>query len=180
MKLADDVDLNYLAENATGYVGADLAQLCTEAAMLCIREKAELIDYEDSKLPEGMLDSMKISQKHFKAALQSISPSTLRDTFVEIPKISWEDIGGLEDVKKNIKEFVQFPLEHPEFYERMGLEPSRGCLFFGPPGNGKTLLAKAIANECQTNFISVKGPELMSMWVGESERGVRGVFDKAR
>ncbi|CAL5972420.1 Cell_division protein 48 [Hexamita inflata] len=180
MKLAEDVDLEWIAENANGYVGADIAQLCTEAAMLCIREKAELIDYQSSDLPEGMLEAMKVEMKHFKTALGVCNPSTLRDTFVEIPKTSWADIGGLHDVKKTLKELIQFPIQYAEQYERLGVEPSRGCLFFGPPGNGKTLLAKAIANECQTNFISVKGPELMSMWVGESERGVRQVFDKAR
>ncbi|KAH0576258.1 Cell division protein 48 [Spironucleus salmonicida] len=180
MRLAEDIDFEYLADNTNGFVGADIAQLCTEAAMLCIREKSEMIDFEEANLPAGMIDSMFIEMAHFKTALNSINPSTLRDTVVEMPKTTWDDIGGLHEVKKNLKELIQYPIQYADQYERLGIDPSRGCLFFGPPGNGKTLLAKAIANECQSNFISVKGPELMSKWVGESERGVRQIFDKAR
>lgn len=117
---------------------------------------------------------------HFRDALGKSSPSALRETLVEVPTVSWDDIGGLEEVKRQLKEMVQYPIEHSDKYKKFGLNPSRGCLFYGPPGNGKTLLAKAIANECQSNFISVKGPELLTMWFGESEANVREIFDKAR
>jgi len=117
---------------------------------------------------------------HFRTALGASNPSALREMVVEIPNVTWEDIGGLEETKRNLKELVQYPIEHADKYKKFGLNPSRGCLFYGPPGCGKTLLAKAIANECQANFISIKGPELLTMWFGESEANVRDVFDKAR
>jgi transitional endoplasmic reticulum ATPase len=180
MKLAADVDLEQIASETHGYVGADLAQLCTEAAMQCIREKMDVIDLEDETIDAAILDSMAVTQDHFRFALGSTNPSALRETVVEVPNIKWDDIGGLEDVKRELKETVQYPIEHPELFEKFGMNASRGVLFYGPPGCGKTLLAKAIANECQSNFISVKGPELLTMWFGESEGNVRNVFDKAR
>lgn len=180
MKLDDLVDLELISKNTHGYVGADLAALCTEAALNCIREKMDVIDLEDDTIDAQILEQMAVTQEHFKSALESSNPSALRETVVEIPNVSWEDIGGLEDVKRELQEVVQYPVEHPEKFEKFGMSPSRGVLFYGPPGCGKTLLAKAIANECQANFISVKGPELLTMWFGESEANVREIFDKAR
>lgn len=180
MKLGTDVDLEQIAQETHGYVGADMAQLCTEAAMQCIREKMDVIDLEDETIDAEILDSMAVTQDHFRFALGSTNPSALRETVVEVPNVKWEDIGGLEDVKRELKETVQYPIEHPELFEKFGMSASKGVLFYGPPGCGKTLLAKAIANECQSNFISVKGPELLTMWFGESEGNVRNVFDKAR
>jgi len=180
MKLGPDVDLEAISNETHGYVGADMAALCTEAALNCIREKMEYIDLEQDNIPAEVLDSMAVTMDHFRDALGKSSPSALRETIVEVPTITWDDIGGLEEVKKNLREMVQYPIEHADKYKKFGLNPSRGCLFYGPPGNGKTLLAKAIANECQSNFISIKGPELLTMWFGESEANVREIFDKAR
>merc|ERR1711871_897806 len=180
MKLDDDVDPEYIAKQTHGFVGADMAALCTEAAMQCIREKMDLIDIEDEEIDAEILDSMAVNQDHFRHALAQSNPSSLRETVVEVPNITWDDIGGLEDVKKELREMVQYPVEHPEKFEKFGMSPSKGVLFYGPPGCGKTLLAKAVANECQANFISVKGPELLTMWFGESEANVRDIFDKAR
>ncbi|KAH7821528.1 p97C [Monocercomonoides exilis] len=180
MRLSDDVDLEAIAKDTHGYVGADLAALCTEAAMSCIREKMSMIDIEDEELDAELLNSMAVTQDHFKQSLDKSNPSALREFSVEVPNVSWDDIGGLEDVKVTLKELVQYPVEFPEHYEKFGINPPRGVLFFGPPGCGKTLMAKAIANECQANFLSVKGPELLTMWFGESEANVREIFDKAR
>ncbi|KAL7069392.1 putative transitional endoplasmic reticulum ATPase protein [Cryptosporidium serpentis] len=180
MKLAKDVKLDDIAANTHGFVGADLAQLCTEAALCCIREKMDIIDMEDDNIDAAILDSMAVSQDHFNTALGVCNPSSLRETVVEVPNVKWDDIGGLEDVKRNLQEMILYPIEHPEKFEKFGMSPSRGVLFYGPPGCGKTLLAKAVASECSANFISVKGPELLTLWFGESEANVREVFDKAR
>ncbi|KAJ7550552.1 hypothetical protein O6H91_07G105700 [Diphasiastrum complanatum] len=180
MKLTDDVDLEKVAHDTHGFVGADLAALCTEAALQCIREKMDVIDLEDETIDAEILNSMAVTNEHFQTALGISNPSALRETVVEVPNVTWEDIGGLENVKRELQETVQYPVEHPEKFEKFGMSPSKGVLFYGPPGCGKTLLAKAIANECQANFISVKGPELLTMWFGESEANVRDVFDKAR
>jgi len=180
MKLDEDVDLAVIAKDTHGYVGADLAQLCSEAALQCIREKMNLIDIESDTIDAAILESMAVNQEHFKHALGTTNPSSLRETIVEVPNVTWEDIGGLEDVKKNLQEMILYPIEHPEKFHKFGMSPSKGVLFYGPPGCGKTLLAKAVANECSANFISIKGPELLTMWFGESEANVREVFDKAR
>nr|CAB3497112.1 unnamed protein product [Digitaria exilis] len=180
MKLAEDVDLEVVAKDTHGYVGADLAALCTEAALQCIREKMDVIDLEDETIDAEILHSMAITNDHLKTALAGTNPSALRETTVEVPNVSWSDIGGLEGVKRELQETVQYPVEHPEKFEKFGMSPSKGVLFYGPPGCGKTLLAKAIANECQANFISIKGPELLTKWFGESEANVREIFDKAR
>uniref|UniRef100_A0A7S3JYV8 AAA+ ATPase domain-containing protein n=1 Tax=Aureoumbra lagunensis TaxID=44058 RepID=A0A7S3JYV8_9STRA len=140
----------------------------------------DLIDIDEDTIDAEVLDSMAVTQEHFKYALGVSNPSSLRETVVEVPNTTWDDIGGLDDVKRELKELVQYPVEHPEKFEKFGMNPSRGVLFYGPPGCGKTLLAKAVANECQANFISVKGPELLTMWFGESEANVRDVFEKAR
>lgn len=180
MKLGVDVDLESIAQETHGYVGADVAALCTEAALQCIREKMDIIDIEDDSIPAEVLDSMSVTQEHFRIALAATHPSVLREKVVEVPTVTWADIGGLEGVKRELKELVQYPIEHADLYKKFGMNPSKGVLFYGPPGCGKTLLAKAIANECQANFISIKGPELLTMWFGESEANVRDVFDKAR
>jgi transitional endoplasmic reticulum ATPase len=140
----------------------------------------DVIDLEDETIDAEVLNSMAVTNEHFQTALGISNPSALRETVVEVPNTTWEDIGGLENVKRELQETVQYPVEHPEKFEKFGMSPSKGVLFYGPPGCGKTLLAKAIANECQANFISVKGPELLTMWFGESEANVRDVFDKAR
>ncbi|KAL3289172.1 hypothetical protein HHI36_003608 [Cryptolaemus montrouzieri] len=173
MKLADDVDLEQIAAETHGHVGADLASLCSEAALQQIREKMDLIDLEDEQIDAEVLNSLAVTMENFRYAMSKSSPSALRETVVEVPNISWDDIGGLQNVKKELQELVQYPVEHPDKFLKFGMQPSRGVLFYGPPGCGKTLLAKAIANECQANFISVKGPELLTMWFGESEANVR-------
>ena len=180
MKIADDVDLVEIARDTHGYVGADLSQLCTEAAMLCIRENLQNIDVEANSIPVEVLNQMAVTMDHFKSVMKNNSPAVLRETVVEMPNVKWEDIGGLEDTKRELKEVVQYPIEYPEKFRKFGMEPSKGVLFFGPPGCGKTLLAKAIASQCKANFISIKGPELLTKWYGESEANVRDVFNKAR
>ena len=180
MKLDGDVDPEFIAKNTHGFVGADIAALCTEAAMQCIREKMDVIDVEEETIDAEVLDSMAVNMEHFKHSMNVSNPSSLRETVVEVPNVSWEDIGGLESVKQELKELVQYPVEHPDKFLKFGMSPSRGVLFYGPPGCGKTLMAKAVANECQANFISIKGPELLTMWFGESEANVREVFEKAR
>eukprot|EP00388_Colpodella_angusta_P030147 GDKK01018716.1.p1 GENE.GDKK01018716.1~~GDKK01018716.1.p1 ORF type:complete len:794 (+),score=203.71 GDKK01018716.1:78-2459(+) len=180
MKLDDDVDLEKIAHQSHGYVGSDIGQLCTEAAMNCIREKTSVIDWEDDTIDAEVMDSMKITQEHFRDAQSKTNPSALRENHVESPNVSWKDIGGLLDTKRELQELIQYPVEYPWKFEKFGVSPPKGVLFYGPPGCGKTLLAKAVATECQANFISVKGPELLTMWFGESEANVREVFDKAR
>lgn len=180
MRLADDVDLEQIAAESHGHVGADLASLCSEAALQQIREKMDLIDLEDEQIDAEVLNSLAVTMDNFRYAMTKSSPSALRETVVEVPNVSWTDVGGLENVKKELQELVQYPVEHPDKFLKFGMQPSRGVLFYGPPGCGKTLLAKAIANECQANFISIKGPELLTMWFGESEANVRDIFDKAR
>jgi transitional endoplasmic reticulum ATPase len=180
MKLAKNVDLELVARNTHGYVGADLSQLCMEAAFEAVRDKMHLIDVDADEIPAEVLDSFEITDEHLMHALQQTNPSSLRENVVQVPNVKWEDIGGLEQVKKELYETVQYPVEHADKYEKFGMQPSKGVLFYGPPGCGKTLLAKAIANECGANFISIKGPELLTMWFGESEANVRDLFDKAR
>lgn len=180
MKLAEDVELEKIAAESHGFVGADLAALCSEAALQQIREKMDLIDLEEETIDAEVLNSLAVTMPNFRWALQKSSPSALRETVVEVPNTTWKDIGGLEGVKKELQEMIQYPVEYPDKFLKFGMSPSRGVLFYGPPGCGKTLLAKAIANECQANFISIKGPELLTMWFGESESNVRDVFDKAR
>lgn len=180
MKLDEDADLVSVAKETHGYVGADLAQLCTESALQCIREKMDLIDMDSDTIDAAILESMSVTNEHFKHALGQTNPSSLRETVVEVPNVKWEDIGGLEEVKKDLQEMILYPIEHPELFHKFGMSPSKGVLFYGPPGCGKTLLAKAVANECSANFVSIKGPELLTMWFGESEANVREVFNKAR
>merc|ERR1719157_30495 len=180
MKLDGDVDPEAVARETHGFVGADIAALCTEAALQCIRDKMDIIDFEDDSIDAEVMASMAVTQRNFDFAIEKGNPSALREMKVEIPNVTWADIGGLEDVKNELRELVQYPVEHPEKFEKFGMSPSKGVLFYGPPGCGKTLMAKAVANECQANFISIKGPELLTMWFGESEANVRDVFEKAR
>ena len=180
MKLAPDVDLESVSAGTHGFVGSDLNSLCTEAAMQCVREKMDIIDIDADTIDAEVLESMAVTNDHFKFAQGKQNPSSLRETTVEIPNVTWEDIGGLEEVKRDLREMILYPIDHPEKFEKFGMKPSKGVLFYGPPGCGKTLMAKAVANECAANFISVKGPELLTMWFGESEANVREIFDKAR
>jgi transitional endoplasmic reticulum ATPase len=180
MKLGEDVDLEKIASETHGYVGADIASLCSEAAMQQIREKMELIDLDEDVIDTEVLDSLSVTMDNFRFALGNSNPSALRETVVESVNVTWDDIGGLDNIKQELKETVEYPVLHPDQYTKFGLSPSKGVLFFGPPGTGKTLLAKAVATEVSANFISVKGPELLSMWYGESESNIRDIFDKAR
>ncbi|KAH8062639.1 ATP binding protein [Aureococcus anophagefferens] len=182
VNLADDVDLELLARDTHGFVGADIAQLCLEAAFEAIRGAYPAGSPERSALLAGYGEDAKlsISMKHFQKAKDRVNPSALRETAASVPKASWADVGGLEDVKRELKETVEYPVQHAAKFRQFGLPPSKGVLFYGPPGCGKTLLAQAVAHECGANFISIKGPELLTMWFGESEANVRNLFEKAR
>jgi len=180
MPLADDVNLEELAEITHGFTGADLAALCREAAMHALRRFLPKIDLEKGVIPSEVLKQLNVTRQDFFEALKDIQPSALREVYVEVPEVHWDDIGGLEDVKQQLKEAVEWPLKHPDHFKEMGIEPPKGILLYGPPGCGKTLLAKAVATESEANFIAVKGPEILSKWVGESERAVREIFSKAR
>jgi transitional endoplasmic reticulum ATPase len=180
MPLTDDVDLDEYAERTHGFVGADLEQLSKEAAMNALRRVRPQIDLESDEIDAEVLESLEVTEEDFANALKGIEPSALREVFVEVPDVTWEDVGGLEESKERLQETIQWPLEYPQVFEQMGLQAAKGVLLYGPPGTGKTLLAKAVANEADSNFISVKGPELLNKFVGESEKGVREVFSKAR
>ncbi|MBU4241030.1 MAG: CDC48 family AAA ATPase [Actinobacteria bacterium] len=180
MPLAEDVDLERIAGMTHGFVGADIEALCREAAMSTLRSFFPQLDFEVEELPYESLLELKVSMGNFMEAMMEVEPSAIREVFTEIPDVGWDDVGGLHDVKRIIKEAVEWPLEYPEVFDAASTKPSRGILLSGPPGTGKTLIAKAVASETEVNFISVKGPELMSKYVGESERGVREVFRKAR
>ena len=179
MPLAEDVDLDKIANTTHGFVGADLESLCKEAAMRVVRRILPEIQ-NDEEIPKEVMEKIVVTGDDFKNAQKEIQPSALREVLVQIPDIKWDDVGGLEDVKQELKEAVEWPLKHPETFQRLGIRPPKGTLLYGIPGTGKTLLAKAVASESEANFISVKGPELLSKWVGESEKGVREVFRKAK
>ena len=179
MPLAEDVDLDELAEITHGFVGADLESLCKEAAMRVLRRIIPEIK-ADEEIPKEVLKKMIVTKEDFKNALKDIQPSALREVLVQVPNVTYEDIGGLEKAKQELREAVEWPLKYPEKFREFGIRPPKGILLYGSPGTGKTLLAKAVANESEANFIAVKGPELLSKWVGESEKGVREVFRKAR
>ncbi len=171
--------LEKLADITHGFVGADLAALAREAAMKTLRRYLGEIDL-DKPIPAELLEKMKVTEEDFKEALKEVEPSAMREVMVEMPRVTWDDIGGLEEAKRDLKEAVEMPLKEPEIFKRLGIRPPKGVLLYGPPGTGKTLLAKAVANESQANFISIKGPEVMSKWVGESEKAVRQIFKKAK
>lgn len=179
MPLAEDVDLDMLAGVTHGYVGADLASLAREAAMKCLRRHVPEFDL-DKPVPPAVLERMRVTQDDFRDALREVEPSAMREVAVEIPNVSWSDVGGLEETKRLLKEMIELPLQDPAAFTRLGIRPGRGVLLYGPPGTGKTLLARAVANECGVNFINVKGPEIMSKWVGESEKAIRQIFKKAK
>jgi len=181
MGMDESVNLEQIARDTHGYVGADISQLTLEAALQCIRSNIGKMDVEnEDPIPDDDLECLIVNSDHFMHALSCTDPSTLRENKVEVPDVEWADIGGLEDTKRELQEMVRYPIEHRGLFEKFGMEASRGVLFYGPPGCGKTLMAKAIANECGANFISVKGPELLNAWFGGSEANVRDLFDKAR
>jgi transitional endoplasmic reticulum ATPase len=180
MPLAHDVDMSHLAEITHGFVGADLEALCREAAMICLRRLMPDIDYGLATIPYEQLAQLEVHMDDFLAALREVEPSAIREVFVEVPDVRWEDVGGLTAVKDRLKEAVEWPLKYAHIFKKAGIKPPKGILLSGPPGCGKTLLAKAIATESRVNFLSVKGPALMSKYVGESERGVREIFKTAR
>ncbi|SFG40069.1 transitional endoplasmic reticulum ATPase [Halopelagius inordinatus] len=180
MPLTDDVDIDAYADNTHGFVGADLESLAKEAAMTALRRIRPQLDLEAEEIDAEVLESLEVRPGDFKEAMKGIEPSALREVFVEVPDVTWENVGGLEDTKERLRETIQWPLEYPEVFEAMDMQSAKGVMLYGPPGTGKTLLAKAVANEAESNFISIKGPELLNKFVGESEKGVREVFSKAR
>ncbi|RLF47431.1 MAG: AAA family ATPase, partial [Thermoplasmata archaeon] len=180
MPLAKDVNLDKLAEMTHGYSGADLAALCKEAAMRALRRILPEIDLEAEEIPAEILEKLEVTEKDFYEAFKSMTPSALREVVIETPNVHWDDIGGLHDVKQKLREAVEWPMKYNELFSHMDAKPPKGILLYGPPGTGKTLLAKAVATESEANFISVKGPEFLSKWVGESEKAVRETFRKAR
>ncbi len=180
MPLAKDVDLDKIAEITHGYSGADIAALCKEAAIRALRRVIPEIDFEGESIPAEILNKIEVKEKDFYEAFKSMSPSALREVVIESPNVKWDDIGGLKEVKQALMETVEWPLKYDEIFHHMDAKPPKGILLYGPPGTGKTMLAKAVATESQANFISVKGPEFLSKWVGESEKAVRETFRKAR
>ncbi len=179
-KKEDIVNLDGLADITHGFVGADLEALCKEAAMNSLRRVLPKINLEEETIPSEVLENLQVKKGDFTEAYKNIDPSALREVFVEIPDVKWSDVGGLEEVKQELREAVEWPIKFPQSFAKMGIKPPKGVLIFGPPGCGKTLIAKAIANESEANFISVKGPEILSKWVGESEKGMRQIFKKAK
>ncbi|MEM4390347.1 MAG: CDC48 family AAA ATPase [Candidatus Diapherotrites archaeon] len=180
MPLSNDVDLDYFASITHGFVGADLDALVKEAAMKALRRYLPKINLDEETIPAEVLESLEVKRADFLEALKDVQPSALREVTIDVPDVRWSDIGGLDDLKVELKQAVEWPLKKPEVFQKMGIRPPRGVLLYGPPGCGKTAIAKAIANESEANFISVKGPELISKWVGESEKGIRKVFQRAR
>ena len=181
MPLTKDVKLEDLAAITHGFVGADLESLAKEAAMVVLRGLLPQMKLdEEEKIPQHLLDKLKIHHSDFTEALKVVRPSAMREVLVETPNINWNDVGGLEEIKRELREAVEWPIKYPDNFKRMGIRPSKGILLYGPPGTGKTLLAKAVAKESEANFIQVKGPSLLSMWVGKSEEGMRKIFERAR
>ena len=175
------VDLDYLASITYGFVGADLEALAKEAAMSALRRNLPQISWRTmEELPAKAIEKLKVTKLDFDNALKLVEPSAMREVLVEIPKVKWDDVGGLNEVKESLREIVEWPLKHPESFERIGIRPPKGVLLYGPPGSGKTLLARAVATESGANFISIKGPEIFSKWVGESEKHIRDIFRRAR
>jgi transitional endoplasmic reticulum ATPase len=180
MPLSDDVNLDKIASISHGYVGADLEYLCKEGAMKCLRRLLPELNLEDEKLPPETLDKLIVNGDDFQNAIREVTPSGMREVFIENPDVSWDEVGGLENVKRELQEAVEWPMKYPTLYTKLGHRMPRGILLHGPSGTGKTLMAKAVATESEANFISVRGPELLSKWVGESERGIREIFRRAR
>jgi transitional endoplasmic reticulum ATPase len=180
MPLAEDVDLKKLSEMTHGYTGADVSALCRETAMKALRRYLPQINLEEERIPPSVLEKMEVKMEDFMNAYKEVTPTAMREVYIEVPTVHWDDIGGLEDVKQELKEAVEWPIKNPEIFKRLGIKPPKGILLYGPPGCGKTLLARAVATESEANFITIKGPEVFSKWVGESEKAIREVFRKAR
>jgi len=180
MPLGEDVNLDKISSVSHGYVGADLEYLCKEAAMKCLRRLLPVLNLEEEKLPPETLDKLIVNHEDFQKALIEVTPSGMREVFIENPDVKWDDVGGLEEVKRELQEAVEWPMKYPGLYDKLGHNMPRGILLHGPSGTGKTLLAKAVATQSEANFVSVRGPELLSKWVGESERGIREIFKRAR
>ena len=180
MPISDDFDVDWLLDNTHGFVGADISALVRESAMKALRRYLPEIDLDEEKIPPEVLEKMAVIMADFRMAIKEIEPSALREIYLEVPEVSWDEVGGLQEIKDRLKESIEWPLTKPELFEHFGINPPRGIVLFGAPGTGKTLLAKAIANEAKANFITIKGPELISKWVGESEKAVREVFKKAK
>ena len=180
MPLSEDVNIDKISAVSHGYVGADLEYLCKEAAMKCLRRLLPVLNLEEEKLPPETLDKLIVNHDDFQKALIEVTPSGMREVFIENPDVKWEDVGGLEEVKRELQEAVEWPMKYPGLYDKLGHNMPRGILLHGPSGTGKTLLAKAVATQSEANFVSVRGPELLSKWVGESERGIREIFKRAR
>ena len=180
MPISDDFEVDWLLENSYGFVGADISALVRESAMKALRRYLPEIDLDEEHIPPEVLEKMEVRMSDFRQAIKEIEPSALREIYLEIPEVSWDQVGGLEEVKERLKESIEWPLTKPEMFEHFGINPPRGIVLFGAPGTGKTLIAKAIANEAKANFITIKGPELISKWEGESEKAVREVFKKAK
>ena len=180
MPLAQDVDLNKLSAMTHGYTGADLSALGRETAMKALRRYLPQINLEEERIPPTVLEKMEVTMDDFVGAYKEVTPTAMREVYIEVSSVHWEDAGGLDDVKQHLREAVEWPLKNPEIFTRLGIRPPKGILMYGPPGCGKTLLARAVATESEANFISIKGPEVFSKWVGESEKAIREVFRKAR
>jgi len=180
MPLAEDVDLKKLSEMTHGYTGADQAALCRETAMKALRRYLPQINLEEERIPPSVLEKMEVKMEDFMNAYKEVTPTAMREVYIEVPTVHWDDIGGLEEVKQDLKEAVEWPIKNPEIFKRLGIKPPKGIFLYGPPGCGKTLLARAVATESEANFITIKGPEVFSKWVGESEKAIREVFRKAR
>lgn len=180
MPISDDFDVEWLLDNTNGFVGADISALVRESAMKALRRYLPEIDLEEEQIPPEVLEKMAVIMADFRMAIKEVEPSALREIYLEVPEVSWDEVGGLQEIKDRLKESIEWPLTKPELFEHFGITPPRGIVLFGAPGTGKTLLAKAIANEAKANFITIKGPELISKWVGESEKAVREVFKKAK
>jgi len=180
MPLAEDVDLKKLCEITHGYTGADVAALARETAMKALRRYLPEINLEEERIPPSVLEKMEVRMEDFLNAYREITPTAMREVYIEVPAVHWEEIGGLEEMKEDLRQAVEWPLKNPEVFTRMGIRPPKGILLYGPPGCGKTLLARAVATESEANFITIKGPEVFSKWVGESEKAIREVFRKGR
>ncbi len=180
MPLAEDVDLKKLADMTHGYTGADLSALGRETAMKALRRYLPQINLEEERIPPSVLEKMEVTMEDFIGAYKEVTPTAMREVYIEVPATHWTDIGGLEEVKQDLREAVEWPIKNPEMFKRLGIRPPKGILLYGPPGCGKTLLARAVATESEANFITIKGPEIFSKWVGESEKAIREVFRKAR
>lgn len=180
MPISDDFDVDWLLDNTHGFVGADISALVREAAMKALRRYLPEIDLDKEVIPAEVLEKMEVKMSDFRLAIKEVEPSALREIYLEVPEVKWEQVGGLAEVKERLKESIEWPLTRPEMFEHFGIKPPRGIVLFGAPGTGKTLIAKAIANEAKANFITIKGPELISKWVGDSEKAVRELFKKAK